>query len=361
MSDDEKLKKIRAEIDGIDHEIQRLISARAKCALSVAEVKQAQDGPQAEFYRPEREAQVLRRIMERDSGPLAKDTVAKLFREIMSACLALESPQRVAYLGPEGTFTQEAVLKHFGHAVESHACLSIHAVFREVESGSAKYGVVPVENSTEGVVNHTLDTFMQSPLCIAGEAVIRVHLNLLSAKEALDQVSIVYAHEQALAQSRNWLDAHLPQAKRLAVSSNAEAARIAKQQGEAAIASEMAASVYKLDILSRHIEDQPNNTTRFLVISAQDVPPSGNDKTTLLVSAANKPGALFSLLEPFATRNISMSRIESRPSRGGLWEYVFFIDIDGHKTDLPVADALTTLQSESAAFRILGSYPTAPY
>ena len=357
MSDD-KLKAIRDRIDALDEQIQVLINERATCAQDVAKLKNGGDA--ASFYRPEREAKILRKILARNKGPLSGEEMARLFREIMSACLALEQPLRIAYLGPEGTFTQAAALKHFGHSVSTQAYLSIDEVFREVEAGACQYGVVPVENSTEGVVTHTLDMFLNSPLKIAGEVQLRVHHNLLSALDAPDSIQRVYSHQQSLAQCREWLDENLATVERVAVSSNAEAARLASQDKEAAaIASREAADIYGLKVLVPNIEDEPDNTTRFLVIGRDEVPPSGKDKTSLLLSAANKPGALHSLLAPMARHGISMTRIESRPSRRGVWEYVFFVDIEGHTAESRVAQAVDELRAEAAMLKVLGSYPRA--
>ncbi len=359
--EEEQLKAIRNEIDDIDRQIQSLISRRARCAQRVAEVKLAHDD-NAVFYRPEREAQVLREIMSRNEGPLPKAAMATLFREIMSACLALEKPLRVAYLGPQGTFTQSAVQKHFGHGAVQAPLGAIDEVFREVESGQAQYGVVPVENSTEGVVNHTLDMFIRSPLKICGEVVVRIHHNLLGDARQLDDIERVFAHPQALAQCRNWLDHNLPRAQRIAAPSNAEAARqVAGDASAAAIAGSAAAEIYQLTALVQNIEDEPDNSTRFLVIGHDEVPASGADKTSLLISAQNKPGSLYKMLVPLAENGLSMTRIESRPSRGGLWEYVFFIDIEGHKDTPGVADALSALRHEAALYRVLGAYPKAAY
>lgn len=360
-TEEQQLNAIRDEIDSIDRELLQLLSRRAACAQRVAEVKLAHD-PEAVFYRPEREAQVLREIKSRNQGPLPDNAMAALFREIMSTCLALEQPMRVAFLGPAGTFTQAAVQKHFGHAVVQSPLGAIDEVFREVESGQAHFGVVPVENSTEGVINHTLDMFIRSPLKICGEVVVRIHHNLLGEAKSLDEIEQVYAHPQALAQCRNWLDRNLPNAERQSASSNAEAARLVQGQPKSvAIASAAAAEIYGLDTLVPNIEDEPDNTTRFLVIGQHEVPASGVDKTTLLVSAQNKPGALYKLLVPLADNSISMTRIESRPSRGGLWEYVFFIDVDGHKDEPEVAAALASLRDEAALYRVLGAYPKAVY
>ncbi len=359
MNEQQQLDKIRARIDELDREIQRLISERAACAQQVGHIKQAQ-GPAVRFYRPEREARILREVLARNGGPLGGEEMARLFREIMSACLALEHPMQIAFLGPEGTFTQAAVYKHFGHSVTTVPLNAIDEVFREVESGSAHYGVVPVENSTEGVVNHTLDMLLNSPLKICGEVELRIHDHLMGKMVSLDQVKKIYSHSQSLAQCREWLDSNLPGIPRESVNSNAEAAlRASNEKGAVAVAGEVAAELYGLDILARNIEDHPNNTTRFLIIGVEDVPPSGVDKTSLLVSTRNKPGALFQLLNPLARNGISMTRIESRPSRQGMWEYVFFFDLDGHKEEEKVAAALQELEEDASLFKVLGSYPKA--
>lgn len=359
MSDHEKLKGIREEIDALDIKIQEFINARARCAQEVARIKQ-ESGENAAYYRPEREAQILRTVQERNQGPLSNEEIARLFREIMSACLALEQTMNIAFLGPEGTFTQEAALKHFGHSVATMPMAAIDEVFREVESGTAHYGVVPVENSTEGVVNHTLDMFMNTSLNICGEVELRIHHHLISKNDKLDGIKKVYSHQQSLAQCREWLDANLPEAERVAVSSNAEAARLAsREKHAAAIASDTAAILYKLNILQSNIEDEPDNTTRFLIIGKQVVEPSGADKTSLLISADNRAGALYRLLSPLVTHKISMTRIESRPSRRGMWDYVFFVDIEGHCEDENVKTALKELEAESSMLKVLGSYPRA--
>jgi len=360
MSED-RLQQIRERIDALDETIQRLVNERAGLAQEVARVKLAAGETNPLFYRPEREAQVLRRVMERNAGPLGDEAMGRLFREIMSACLALEQPMRIAFFGPEGSFTQAAALKQFGHAVTTVPLATIDEVFREVEAGGANYGVVPVENSTEGVVNHTLDRLVNSSLRICGEVQLRIHQHLMGNAESLEQLTRVYSHSQSLAQCRKWLDAHLPGVERLSVSNNAEAARRAAQEpGTAALAGETAAELYGLPILERNVEDQPDNTTRFLVLGREEVPPSGADKTSLLMATGNRPGALFELLKPLARAGVSMTRIESRPSRRGMWDYVFFVDIEGHATDAPVAEALAALQSEASLFRILGAYPKAP-
>lgn len=355
----DKLKTIRDRIDALDKELQALINERASLAQEVAEVKLA-DGDEVLFYRPEREAQILNQVKERNHGPLSDEEMARLFREIVSACLALEQPMNIAFLGPEGTFTQAAALKHFGHSVNTVSMSAIDEVFREVEAGSADYGVVPVENSTEGVINHTLDMLFNSPLKICGEVELRIHHHLMSKSSGIAGIKRIYSHRQSLAQCREWLDSHLASVERVDVSSNAEAARLAaSEEGAAAVAGETAAELYELDIIEANIEDQPNNTTRFLVLGHEEVPPSGDDKTSLLVSTRNKPGALFQLLEPFARNDVSMTRIESRPSRQGMWDYVFFVDIDGHREDAKVANALRELEGEASLFKVLGSFPKA--
>lgn len=359
LSDDDKLKAIRERIDRIDQQLQVLIVERAVAAQQVAHIKLSED-PQTEFYRPEREAEVLRRVKSRDTGPLDGEEVARLFREIMSVCLALEQPLKVAFLGPEGTFTQTAALKHFGHSVHTHSMASIPDVFREVEAGACHYGVVPVENSTEGVVSHTLDTFLNSPLRICGEVTLRINHHLLSRESSMPAIHKVYSHSQSLAQCRGWLDLHLPTAERVAVGSNAEAARLAAgESGVAAIAGEAAAEIYQLAYLASNIEDEPGNTTRFLVIGKKDASPSGDDKTSLMFSSQNRAGGLHTMLTPFAKYGISMTRIESRPSRRGQWDYVFFVDVDGHRDDGNLSQALDELAQGAGQFKVLGSYPKA--
>jgi len=355
---DAQIKKLREQIDALDVKIQALISERARLALAIAETKQKEGS--GNFYRPEREAEVLRNVLARNQGPLSEEAMARLFREIMSACLALESRLRIAFLGPEGTFTQEAALKQFGHAVETVPLAAIDEVFREVESGNAHFGVVPVENSTEGVINHTLDMFMASPLKICGEVALRIHHHLLGKGNDPQGAHSVVSHQQSLAQCREWLDANLPGVKRVPVASNAEAARLAAADvGTLAIAGDTAAQLYGLHMFASNIEDRPDNTTRFLVIGTLETVPSGNDKTSLLLSSRNRPGALQRLLAPLAKNKINMTRIESRPSRQSMWEYVFFVDIDGHMKDRKVVKTLAELEKEAAFLKRLGSYPKA--
>lgn len=353
------LDTLRERIDALDEQIQTLISERARCAQMVAETKLREEAEPV-FYRPEREAEVLRKVMERNRGPLADEEMARLFREIMSACLALESPMTIAFLGPEGTFTQEAALKHFGHAVTTRPLMAIDEVFRDVESGAAHYGVVPVENSTEGVVNHTLDRFIASPLKICGEVILRIHHHLLGKMEGLDEIRRIYSHRQSLAQCREWLTGNLAGVELIGVSSNAEAARLAATEaGAAAIAGDAAAEIYGLTVLAATIEDEPHNTTRFLVIGKRAVPPSGEDKTSLVVSAPNRSGSLMRLIEPFSRHGLSMTRLESRPSRREAWDYVYFIDVEGHCEEARLAKTLDEVRDQATLFKILGSYPRA--
>jgi chorismate mutase/prephenate dehydratase len=355
------LALVRARIDAVDEKILALINERAKLAQVVG-VSKSLAGRTADFYKPEREAQVLRMARERNQGPLRDEEVLRLFREIMSACLAQQEPLKVAFLGPEGTFTQTAVLTHFGHSVRALPLASIDEVFHEVEAGNADFGVVPIENSTEGTVNHTLDRFLTSPLKICGEVELRIHQLLMGKMTSLERIERVCSHQQSLAQCRSWLQDHLPDVERIGVASNAEAARRARDEdGTAAIAGQTAAEVYNLEVLATEIEDRPDNTTRFLVLGRKLFEPSGEDRTTLLVSVsrAQAPGALFRLLEPLARHRVSMTRIESRPSRRRKWDYVFFIDLEGHCADKPVAQALVALKQRASLFRILGSYPRA--
>jgi chorismate mutase/prephenate dehydratase len=358
------LEKIRERIDHVDAELHALINERARLAQQVGISKHAA-GHTVDFYRPEREAQVLRQALERnrkERGPLRDEEVLRLFREIMSACLAQQNALKIGFLGPEGTFTQQAVLKHFGHSVRALPLTSVEEVFHEVESGAADFGVVPIENSSEGTVNNTLDMFLTSPLKICGEVELRIHQNLMGAMKALGDIKRICGHPQSLAQCRGWLQEHLPSIERVPVGSNAEGARRARDEdGTAAIAGVAAAEVYGLNLLVPEIEDRPDNTTRFLVIGRKSAAPSEADKTTLMISASHTdaPGALFRLLEPFAKAGISMTRIESRPSRRRKWDYVFFIDMEGHAEREPIATALADLKARASLCRIVGSYPKA--
>lgn len=356
------LASIRKRIDEVDRQIQQLINERARYAQQVGVSK----GPLAaavDYYRPEREAEVLRAVLKRNEGPLRDEEMLRLFREIMSACLAQQEPLKVGFLGPEGTFTQTAVYKHFGHSVRGLPFSTIDEVFQEVESGAADFGVVPIENSTEGTVNHTLDMFITSPLKVGGEIELRIEQHLLGNVDGLGAVKRVCGHEQSLAQCRGWLREYLSHAELIGVSSNAAGARRARDEKDTvAIGGEAAAEVYGLKIMVNNIEDQADNTTRFLVVGRELLSPSGDDKTTVLVSTsgtAGGAGVLHSLLQPFATHGVSMSRIESRPSRRKNWDYVFFIDVDGHAEEPPLREALAELKEHSSLFRIVGAYPKA--
>lgn len=359
---EKRLVPLRNRIDEIDEELQRLIGERANIAHEVAAVKRS-FGEVGNFYRPGREAEILARVAERNAAagsPLPTEDMTRLIREVMSACLAAESPLTVAYLGPEGTYTNAASVKHFGHFAHLRPLTNLNDVFREVEAGAAHCGVVPIENSTEGVVNYTLDLVARSPLSICGEIRLRVHHCLLSKSDNLSDIGIVYAHAQAIAQCREWLDANMPGIPRAAVSSNAEAARrAASEPHAAAVAGRAAGELYGLNELRANIEDEPNNTTRFLVIGNQEVPASSYDMTSLMLAAPNKPGALHRLIEPFAKHGVSMTRVESRPSRREAWDYNFFVDIEGHRDDERVQSAMSEVEEFATVFRILGSYPRA--
>lgn len=358
MSEKEELAKLRDGIDAIDDKVLRLINERAKIAHRIGEIKQGN------IYRPEREVQVLRRLAENNPGPLPAVAVQRISREIMSACLALEQPLKIAFLGPAGTYTESAANKHFGAAPAFMPLASIDDVFRAVEAGNVDYGVIPVENSTEGAVGRSLDLLLNTSLKICGEVHLPIHHNLLSKSEQ-SAVTKVYAHAQSLGQCHEWLNRNLPNVPRIAVASNAEAARMAAaESGTAAIAGEAAAQLYALNILAASIEDDPNNTTRFLILADHDAGPSGTDKTSLVCSAQNRPGAVHELLSPFAGNKVSMTRFESRPARGmggGKWEYIFYIDIEGHRDNASVAAALAELAGRASFVKILGSYPVAPY
>jgi len=357
--DNDGLNQVRQRIDALDTDIQRLISERAALAVEVRGAKGELSGA-AEYYRPEREAQVLRAVIERNAGPLSDSVMLRLFREIMSACLAQQEPMKIAYLGPEGTFTQQAVYRQFGHSVQAIAQPSIEDVFLQVQAADADFGVVPVENSSQGMVSHTLDMFLNAEVTICAEVELRIHQHLITTARALASIERVYAHAQSLAQCKHWLKAHLPEAELIAVSSNAEAVRRVRALPDAAaIAGRHAAEVYGVPVLFGDIEDHVDNTTRFLVLGRKLLEPSGDDKTTLLVAGTDGAGALFRLIEPLARHGVNMNRIESRPSRQGRWDYVFFIDADGHYGDPGLSAALAELEGEARMVRVLGSYPRA--
>ncbi|MCF7529391.1 prephenate dehydratase [Neisseria lisongii] len=355
---DEQLKPHRNAIDEIDATVLKLLNERAAHARAIGELK----GTGA-VYRPEREAAVLRRIQSLNHGPLPNESVARLFREVMSECLAVERPLTIAYLGPQGTFTQQAAIKHFGHAAHTQACMTIDDCFKRVETRQADYLVAPVENSTEGSVGRSLDLLAVSALQACGEVVVRVHHNLMGKTgRPFNSITKVYAHAQALAQCNDWLGRNLPNAERISVSSNAEAARLVAQSDDeniAAIAGVTAAEIYGLEISARCIEDEPSNTTRFLVMGHQETEPTGNDKTSLVISTPNRAGAVMGLLQPFTDSGISMTKFESRPSKSSLWEYLFFIDIEGHQKDAKVQEALRLLGERASFVKIIGAYPAA--
>ncbi len=351
----EELKLLRDRIDGLDDRILELVNERARLAQAIGHLKN--NGP---IYRPEREAQVLRRLTGANAGPLPNVSVELLFREVMSACRALEQPLTVAYLGPEGTFSEAAAIKQFGRSTNGQPQPGIDEVFQAVERGEAHYGVVPVENSSEGAIGRTLDLLLATSLHICGEVMLRVRQNLLRKRGGLDGIRVVYSHAQSLGQCQVWLSRHLPAAERVSVASNAEAARLASEQdAAAAIAGETAAQRYGLGVVAADSEDDPSNTTRFLVIGKDEAAPSGKDKTSLAVVARNKPGALLELIEPFARLGVGLSKLESRPARGGTWEYVFFIDLEGHRRDAGVAEALQQAATHALSLKVLGAYPAA--
>jgi chorismate mutase/prephenate dehydratase len=353
------LGEVRARIDGIDRTIQQLIAERAQWAQQVGKAK----GPlkaAIDYYRPEREAQVLRMVVDRNDGPLNDEVLVRLFREIMSACLAQQEPLKVGFLGPEGTFSQQAVHKHFGHSAHGLPLESIEEVFQEVENGNADFGVVPVENSTQGTIQSTLDMFLTSKLKICGEVELRVHQHLLNRSGRIEDIERIYSHPQSFAQTKAWLREHLPKIEKIPVASNAEAARRARNADDAAaIAGAAAANVYGLKIVAGPIEDRPDNTTRFLVIGRELFPTSGHDRTSLLIFIKDQPGALYNILSPFAKQGLSMNRIESRPGHTGKWQYAFFVDIGGHIHDEAMKHAIEEARALALDVKVLGSYPVA--
>ncbi len=354
QEDERRLSELRNLIDRVDREVLGLLNQRAQAAAEIGVIKHGA------VYRPEREAQVLRGVQDANTGPLSNDTVVFLFREIMSACLALEQSLKIAYLGPQGTYSEQAAVRQFGHAATVMPFQSLDEVFHQVESGHCQYAVVPVENSLGGSVSTTLDLLLSTPLKICGESHLRIRHQLMthSSTENLAAIRRVYSHAQSLSQCQQWLSSHLPQVERIPVASNADAAsRAASDPESAAIAGELAAERYALKIQAKDIEDSADNTTRFVVLGTQEVGPSGSDKTSMVLSAPNRPGAIHKLLEPLAKHGVSMSRLESRPSRTGLWEYVFFVDIDGHTSQPALRDALDEMRAQASFLKILGSYP----
>jgi len=351
----DKLTPLRVKIDAIDAQILDLLNQRARLAQEVGHIKAETKAP---VFRPEREAQILRGVAERNPGPLKNADLQTIYREIMSACRSLEKRVVVAYLGPAGTFSEQAVYQQFGGAVDGLPCVSIDEVFRATEAGTADFGVVPVENSSEGAINRTLDLMLATTALISGEVAIPVHHSLMSKTGSMDGIKVVCAHSQALAQCQGWLNQHFPQLERRAVASNAEAALMAANDaGIAAIASEMAGEQYKLGVVQAHIQDDPHNRTRFAIIGSLQTNPSGLDKTSIVLAVPNKAGAVYEMLSPLATNGVSMTRFESRPARIGTWDYYFYVDIEGHGFDPAVAKALEELKDRAAFFKVLGSYP----
>lgn len=349
------LKPLRDQIDAIDAQLLDLLNRRARVAQEVGHVKNKVDAP---IFRPEREAQVLRGIAERNPGPLGSNELQTIFREIMSACRSLEKKVIVAYLGPEGTFSEQAVYRHFGKSINAIPCASIDEVFRAAEAGTADFGVVPIENSTEGAISRTLDLLMQTPLTISSEVSIPIHHSLMTLSGNMDGVCSICAHSQALAQCQGWLNQHYPNIMRQAVASNAEAARLASEDPTvAAIAGEIASQHYGLQVVSAHIQDEPQNRTRFAVIGRKETESSGKDQTSLVLSVQNKAGAVYKMLAPLEKFGVSMTRFESRPARTGNWEYYFFVDIEGHVKEEKIRLALAELKDSVAYFKVLGSYP----
>jgi chorismate mutase / prephenate dehydratase len=353
------LSELRTEIDALDRELLALLNRRAQLAGEVGEIKQREGSA---VYRPEREAQVIRQLQELNRGPLKEENISHIWREVMSACRSLEAPQRVAVLGPSGTFCEEAALQFFGASVELIYCANFDQVFQTTAAGSAHFGVVGVENSTEGPVTRSLDLMLQTPANIVGEVSLMVRHHLLRKQQGLEGIEVVAAHPQALAQCQEWLSKHLPNAERKPVASNAEGARLAAENANwAALSGERSASIFGLHIVSHAIQDDAYNRTRFCIIALPDtVPtpnPSGKDCTSLIVSVPNKPGAVHDLLVPLKNHGVSMTRFESRPARTGQWEYYFYIDLQGHAQQPHVAAALAELRTLCAYFKLLGSYP----
>ncbi len=352
----ESLQDIRRKIDALDARLVKLISARAKIVQQVGKIKNG-----VMVYRPDREAQVLRRVSALNTGPMSGAGLRRIYSEIMSACRALEDLLAVAYLGPQGTYSQEAAIRHFGSSIELRSCATIDDVFKQVETAAIGYGVVPVENSTDGAIGRTLDLLLTTPAKVCGEIMLPVRQCLMSKAKNRTAIKKIYSHTQSLAQCQHWLARYLPGAEQIAVVSNAEAARLAARDAKsAAIASKTAAALYQLNLLARNIQDEARNTTRFLVLAREDVAPSGCDKTSLILSTRNVPGAIHDLLSPLAKNSVSMTRLESRPAKTGLWEYMFYIDIEGHASDARVARALVEIERKASFVKNLGSYPAEP-
>ncbi len=353
--DTDTLAPLRERIDAIDREILDLLNRRARLAQQIGEHKHRLGLP---VFRPERELAVVRKVQQANPGPLHAASLASVWTEIMSACRALEGVQRIAYLGPEGTYSEQAARRLFGSSCEFVACADLDEVFHSQLSGSTSHAVVPLENSTEGAVSRTLDLLLSQPAQLCGEISLPIHHNLLRLRDGVDGLRAVLAHPQALSQCRKWLDTHLPGVERRAVSSNAEAARVAAGDDTlGAIAGEHAATLYGLRLAATHIQDEVGNCTRFVVLGAETPGRSGRDRTSLILAVPNVAGAVVAMLRPLAEHGVSMSRFESRPARSGAWEYMFYVDIEGHAGDPNVAAALEALRAHCAFFKNLGSYP----
>ncbi len=354
---DDPLKPLRQAIDDVDRRLIELLNERARLAQQVGHIKQQTAAP---VYRPEREAEVLRKVAQANPGPMPADGLVNVFREVMSVCRALEQRLKVAYLGPAGTFSELALLKQFGSSVEAVACVSIDEVFRALEAGGVEFAIAPVENSTEGSVTRTLDLLLATPLNIVAEVSLPVNHHLLTRRGDMLGVTRICAHAQALAQCVNWLNQHYPTLERQAAASNAEAARLAStDDAVAAIAGDAAANRYSLTPVEKNIQDDPANRTRFVVLGRQETRPTGRDKTSLILALPNRAGAVHHMLGPLSQHGVSMTRFESRPAKTGAWEYYFYVDVEGHESDAKVALALAQLRAECAFYKSLGSYPMA--
>jgi chorismate mutase/prephenate dehydratase len=357
MSEQQNIDNSRIEIDRLDDEILRLLNERSQYVITIGKAKRQAD-PNALLHTPGREAAIVDRLTKLNTGPFPNDAIRPVYREIMSASLSLEGVQTVAYLGPPATFTHLAALGKFGQSAEYVPVTGIKEVFDEVERGRALYGVVPIENSTEGVVNYTLDMFIDSNLIIYGEVQQEISHHLMSKADTVDSVKTVYSHPHALAQCRNWLESHVPNVAIRETPSTAGAAeKCAAEPDSAAIASELAAQMYGLKILKSRIEDNINNFTRFLVLCKHASDPTGKDKTSIMLSVKDKAGALYDLLRPFASNGINMTKIESRPSRRKAWEYIFFVDVEGHINDDRIRRTVDEIKPRCLFLKILGSYP----
>ena len=359
MQKNDTLEGLRDDIDSVDDQLLDLLNTRAALTIKVGQVKRA-ESTDVEFYRPEREAAIIRRLVKQNKGPLPDDYLIQLMRSVIAGCLSLEEILTIAYLGPPGTYTHGALKKHFGRHVKETALANIEEVFRAVESGACAYGVVPIENSVGGSINQTLDCLRDSSLHICGEVLLGIKHQLLSKDSNPTNIKKIYAHEQAFQQCQSWLRKHFPDAEKIAMSSNAAAAKLAyAENNTAAIASAEAAQIYELLTISKDIEDDPSNSTRFVVLGSRTPGATGEDRTIVVFSLINEPGVLHNILGALSKRRISMTRIESRPLRDAKWDYLFFVEIVGHREERHVEEALSEIKSESTFFKLLGSFPRA--